>query len=117
MMMNRNKRGIAVDLKTEGGKTILRRLVADVDILIENFRPGTLDRLGVGYDTLKESNPGLIYGSHFGLRPDRSLPRAGRVRPRGPGHERTDEHHRRRVGPHADQSGAPQSRISPPGCC
>ena len=69
MMMNRNKRGIAVDLKTEGGKTILRRLVADVDILIENFRPGTLDRLGVGYDTLKESNPGLIYGviSGFGL--------------------------------------------------
>ena len=69
MMMNRNKRGIALDLKTEGGKTILRRLAADADILIENFRPGTLDRLGVGYDSLKEANPGLIYGviSGFGL--------------------------------------------------
>jgi len=69
MMMNRNKRGIALDLKTEGGKTILRRLAADADILIENFRPDTLDRLGVGYDSLKETNPGLIYGviSGFGL--------------------------------------------------
>ena len=69
MMMNRNKRGIALDLKTEGGKTILHRLTKDADILIENFRPGTLDRLGVGYDSLKQANPGLIYGviSGFGL--------------------------------------------------
>ena len=69
MMMNRNKRGIALDLKSDGGKTILRRLAADADVLIENFRPGTLDRLGVGYDTLKEGNPRLIYGviSGFGL--------------------------------------------------
>lgn len=69
MMMNRNKRGVALDLKTEGGKAILRRMAAGVDILIENFRPGTLDRLGVGYETLKENNPGLIYGviSGFGL--------------------------------------------------
>ena len=68
MMMNRNKRGVAVDLKTEGGKRILRRLAADADILIENFRPGTLDRLGIGYETLRENNPKLIYGviSGFG---------------------------------------------------
>lgn len=69
MMMNRNKRGIAVDLKTEGGRRILRRLAADADVLIENFRPGALDRLGVGYETLKRDNPGLVYGtiSGFGL--------------------------------------------------
>ena len=68
MMMNRNKRGVAVDLKTEGGKRILRRLAADADVLIENFRPGTLDRLGIGYETLRENNPKLIYGviSGFG---------------------------------------------------
>ena len=61
MMMNRNKRGIALDLKTEGGKEVLRRLLADADVLIENFRPGTLARLGFGYETLLKSNPGLIY--------------------------------------------------------
>ncbi len=67
MMMNRNKRGIAVDLKTEGGRRILRRLAADADVLIENFRPGTLDRLGVGYGTLREANPGLVYGAISGF--------------------------------------------------
>ena len=61
MMMNRNKRGIALDLKSEDGKKVLRRLLADADILIENFRPGTLARLGFGYEALRETNPGLIY--------------------------------------------------------
>ncbi len=69
MMLNRNKRGVALDLKTDSGKQILRRLTADADILIENFRPGTMERLGVGYESLKENNPGLIYGiiSGFGI--------------------------------------------------
>lgn len=69
MMMNRNKSGIALDLKTEAGKGILCRLVKDADILIENFRPGTLDRLGVGYQVLKKHNPSILYGviSGFGL--------------------------------------------------
>lgn len=61
LMMNRNKRGIAVDLKTEGGKAIVRRLVSQSDILIENFRKGTLDKLGLGYDSLAHINPALIY--------------------------------------------------------
>lgn len=69
MMMNRNKCGVALNLKTEGGKQILRRLTTDADILIENFRPGTMERLGVGYESLKDINPGLIYGiiSGFGI--------------------------------------------------
>ena len=61
LMVNRNKRGIAVNLKSEGGKAVLRRLVGSADALIENYRAGTMDRLGVGYDTLSKDNPGLIY--------------------------------------------------------
>jgi crotonobetainyl-CoA:carnitine CoA-transferase CaiB-like acyl-CoA transferase len=61
MMMNRNKRGIAVDLKTEGGREVVRRLLKGADVVIENYRRGTMDRLGLGYDALRQDNPGLIY--------------------------------------------------------
>lgn len=61
MMMNRNKRGIALDLKHEDGKAVLLRLLKDADVLIENYRHDTMERLGLGYETLKEINPGLIY--------------------------------------------------------
>lgn len=61
MMLNRNKRGIAVNLKTEDGKKILRRLLEDADVVTENYRRGAMERMGFGYDTLKESNPRLIY--------------------------------------------------------
>lgn len=61
MMMNRNKRGIAIDLKHEDGRAILLRMVRDSDVLVENFRGGTLDKLGLGYEVLKAANPGLIY--------------------------------------------------------
>jgi crotonobetainyl-CoA:carnitine CoA-transferase CaiB-like acyl-CoA transferase len=61
MIVNRNKRGIAVDLKTDDGKAILRRLLATADVVIENYRRGTMARLGLGYETLRQNNPGLIY--------------------------------------------------------
>ena len=61
MMLNRNKRGVALDLKSEGGLEVARRLVERADVLIENHRMGTMERLGLGYDRLRESNPGLIY--------------------------------------------------------
>ena len=61
LMMNRNKRGIVVDLKTVGGKQVARRLFADVDVVIENYRKGTMELLGLGYETLRQANPGLIY--------------------------------------------------------
>ncbi len=67
MMMNRNKRGIVLDLKTEQGAEVLRKLVARADVLTENFRPGVLERLGLGYDELKKINPGLIYASISGF--------------------------------------------------
>ena len=61
LMMNRNKRGIAVDFKREEGQAIGRRLISAADVVIENFRKGTLERLGLGYDALRELNPGVIY--------------------------------------------------------
>jgi len=60
MMLNRNKRGIAVDLKTEGGREVVRRLARRSDVLIENYRAGTLERLGLGYEALKAENRGLV---------------------------------------------------------
>ncbi|MEK6292096.1 MAG: CoA transferase, partial [Paraburkholderia tropica] len=61
MMVNRGKRGIALNLKTDGGRAVLRRLLADADVVTENYRRGTMEKLGMGYDTLKADNPGLIY--------------------------------------------------------
>src|SRR5919202_2842591 len=67
LMMNRNKRGIALDLKTEGGRKVLRRLVASADVFVENFAPGSLERLGFGYEDVRKDNPGLIYCSLSGF--------------------------------------------------
>ncbi|MFA5521282.1 MAG: CoA transferase [Castellaniella sp.] len=61
MILNRNKRGMALNLKKPEGKEILLRLVDDADVLTENYRKGTLERLGLGYDVLSARNPGLIY--------------------------------------------------------
>ncbi len=61
MMMNRNKRGIALDLKHADGKAALLRLLDKADVVIENYRKGTMEKLGLGYETLKARNPGLIY--------------------------------------------------------
>ncbi|WP_099867491.1 CaiB/BaiF CoA transferase family protein [Pararhizobium haloflavum] len=61
LMMNRNKRGIALDLKSKAGLDVLKRLLADADVVIENYRLGTMEKLGLGYETLKAINPGLIY--------------------------------------------------------
>lgn len=66
-MYNRNKRSLSVDLKSDAGKKIVHQLVDDADVLIENFRPGTMERLGFGYDALKARNPGLIYCSNKGF--------------------------------------------------
>jgi len=61
LSLNRGKRSIRLDLKSELGKQVLLRLVRDADVLLESFRPGVLDRLGVGYERLREENPRLIY--------------------------------------------------------
>ncbi len=61
LSLNRGKRSIRLDLKSERGKQVLLRLVREADVLLESFRPGVLDRLGVGYERLREENPGLVY--------------------------------------------------------
>ncbi|MDX3806705.1 CaiB/BaiF CoA transferase family protein [Bosea thiooxidans] len=64
---NRNKRSLALDLKSPDGMAIARRLIARADVLTENFRPGSLDALGLGYEALRPGNPGLIYCSLKGF--------------------------------------------------
>jgi crotonobetainyl-CoA:carnitine CoA-transferase CaiB-like acyl-CoA transferase len=65
--LNRNKRGIVVNLKTDGGKEVLRRLVADADVFLESYIPGTIARLGFGYDDVVRLNPQIIYASISGF--------------------------------------------------
>ena len=61
LMMNRNKRGIALNLKHPQGREILLKMVRDADVLLENYRTGTMEKMGLGYDVLSSVNPGLIY--------------------------------------------------------
>jgi len=77
LSLNRGKRSIRIDLKSEPGKQVLLRLVRDADVLLESFRPGVLDRLGVGYERLRAENPRLVYAAITGYGQD------------GPGRERS----------------------------
>ncbi|CAG2133805.1 Acetyl-CoA:oxalate CoA-transferase [Cupriavidus yeoncheonensis] len=70
--VNRNKRSIALDLKTGTGREILRRLIDDADVVVENFRAGVMERLGLSYETLRETNPRLVYGTVRGFGDPRS---------------------------------------------
>ena len=76
LSVNRNKRSIGVDLKTEEGLRRVKDLAADADVLIENWKRGALEGMGLGYDALKASNPGLVYCSitGFGPGPDEDRP-------------------------------------------
>jgi len=70
MLTNRNKCSITLNMKSPQGKEILRGLVKDADVVVENFRPGTLDRLGFGYEALRELNPKIILTSITGFGQD-----------------------------------------------
>jgi crotonobetainyl-CoA:carnitine CoA-transferase CaiB-like acyl-CoA transferase len=67
LSVNRNKRSVVLDLKSEDGLAAARRLIAASDVLVENFRPGTLERLGLGWDALHAGHPRLIYASISGF--------------------------------------------------
>ncbi|HET7835932.1 MAG TPA: CaiB/BaiF CoA-transferase family protein [Variovorax sp.] len=74
--VNRNKRSVAIDLQTAEGQEIVRELVKQCDVLIQNFKFGGIDKLGLGYEALREINPGLVYCSISGY--DRTGPEAAR---------------------------------------
>ena len=61
VMLNRNKRGVVLDLKSPEGRIAAKRILARCDVVIENFRPGVMDRLGLDWESLREANPGLVY--------------------------------------------------------
>ncbi|WP_159537670.1 CaiB/BaiF CoA-transferase family protein [Aeromicrobium sp. 9AM] len=77
LMSTRNTRSIGLDLKSEAGRKVARRMCDEADVVVSNFRPGVMDRLGLGFDDLRQSNPGLVYASAsgYGARsPHRHLP-------------------------------------------
>jgi formyl-CoA transferase len=65
--MNRNKRSIAIDLKTDAGRAVFYKLAKTADVIVENYRPGVMKKLGIDYETMKSINPGLIYASISGF--------------------------------------------------
>ena len=73
-IVNRNKRSVAIDLKSDGGRDLLKELIAGADVFLQNFRPGVFDRMGLGYDDLAPDLPRLIYArtSGYGLNGDES---------------------------------------------
>ncbi|MBI2368804.1 MAG: CoA transferase [Deltaproteobacteria bacterium] len=70
LAINRNKRSVALDLKAAEGRDLFRRLAACCDVVLENFRPGTMERLGLGYEVLQQVNPRLVYAAISGFGPD-----------------------------------------------
>jgi crotonobetainyl-CoA:carnitine CoA-transferase CaiB-like acyl-CoA transferase len=72
--VNRNKRGIAVDIASPEGAEVIRRLAADADVLLENYRPGVMERHGLSYETLSALNPRLVYGAIRGFGDPRTGP-------------------------------------------
>ena len=73
LALNRNKSSIRIDLKSDGGREVFLRLAREHDVVLESFRPGVLDRLGVGYERLREENPGLVYCAITGYGQDGPL--------------------------------------------
>ncbi len=67
MSINRGKKSVALNIKDPRGRDLATKLIARADILVENFRPGTMDRLGLGYEALAKVNPRLIYGACSGF--------------------------------------------------
>src|SRR6201985_3996800 len=69
-MLNSNKRSLAINTKTPEGKAVMEKLIKDADILVENMAPGAMDRMGLGWDTVRAWNPRLIYGTVKGFHDD-----------------------------------------------
>ena len=78
-VQSRGKRSAAVDLRTPDGQAIARALATRADIVVENFRPGTLEGWNLAYESLAARQSGTRHGAHLGLRPNRAVPRAARA--------------------------------------
>ena len=96
--VNRGKKSICLDLKTEAGRDLFLRLVERVDVVMENFTPGTMEGLGLGYDVLCAAQPAPHLRRHLRLRADGPRPPAAGPGHRSAGHGRRHEHHRRARG-------------------
>ena len=83
---NSGKKSLSIDLRKEEGKEVLRELVKVSDVVVQNFRPGTIEKMGFGYETLKELNPPHHHGQRLGLRAVRALQGQHRLRPHRPDH-------------------------------
>ena len=94
--VNRDKESIVLDLKDQADRQVFEALVDRADVLVENFRPGALDRLGYGWPTLHERWPRLVLTSVSGFGQTGPLRDGGRLRHGRPGHGWRDEHHRPR---------------------
>ena len=111
--LNNNKRSLTLDLKSDGGREIFKQLVPKFDIVVENFTLGTMERLGIGYDTLKEIHPQLIYCTVKGLWHNRTVGAHEVVRHGCAGGRRRDGDHRHR-GPHCPSNPArPSATLAP----
>ena len=95
MMYNANKRSITVNLKSERGLALVKEMAKKADVFTENFAPGAVERLGLGYDVVSAINPSIIYAQGQGLWRWQPLREGPVVRPDRPGRGRGDEHHRR----------------------
>ena len=105
MLWNRNKRSVALDLKSAPDLATFKAMAEVADVVIENFKPGTADRLGIGYDALSARNPPARLLLDLRVRPHRPVRAARRLRPHRRGHVRADEHQRTRgrtAVPHPD---------------
>ena len=97
LAQNSGKKSVTVNLKSEGGKEVLQRLVRTAHVLVENFRPGVMDRLGVGLRAVAPAQSVARLLRDLGVRPGRADEGRAGVRPDHSGHVRRDEHHRRRA--------------------
>src|SRR6478735_11956718 len=69
LSINRNKRSVSIDTRTEEGRNVLHAIMADADVVVSNFRSGVMERMGFGYEDLKAENPGIIWASGTGFGP------------------------------------------------